>query len=164
MMREPSMAWRSLRAVSIMITLVSVVTFGTMIYSTYEDATATLAAIGNPSHQGFGTQTTVSGNTAQVALNFSLFNKGLYPLGVNLSCAPSQSLPVSCQPVQVSVPPGVTKSVRLVLSVNDVTKLQSIATGAAQLHLNATASVSLEPFATLSVTFDLGSALSGGHL
>lgn len=164
MIREPSMVWRSLRAVSLMITLVSVVTFGTMIYSTYADASATFAALSGPSHRGFGVQTRVSGNTAQVALNFSLPNRGLYPLGVRFSCAPAQGLPVACQPVEVSVQPGATKAVQLVVSVSDLAKLQSITAAGSLIHLNATASVSLEPFAAVSLTFDLGSALSGGQL
>lgn len=161
MNREPSTAARALRAVSIAITIVSLVTFTTMAYSAYADVSGVLSRIGAGGGSGQAARLLVSGNTATLDMNFTVQNTGFYPLLIQLSCQPGGSLPVTCAPLSVSIPAGATRVVTLALAVSDVSKLQSTITGGQPVHLNATAQVSLEPFASLSASFDLGSALSG---
>ena len=162
MKREPSTAARSLRAVSLAITLVSVVTFATMVYSAYQDVNGVVSIFGGRASGTLGSlETKVSGNTARATLNFTVPNDGLYPLVLRVSCSPPDGLPVSCQAIDLTVTPGQTQVVHFVILVSDVKGLNATVAPGNRLHVNATASVSLEPFATLSVTFDLGSALSG---
>lgn len=161
MNREPSTASRALRGVSLAITLVSIITFSTIAYSAYADVNGVLSSLRGPSTSATGAHYTVSGNTARLDLNFNVDNGGLYPLSIQLTCANSPSLPVSCGPVSVSIQPGLSRGVDLVLNVNDLARLQTLVSSGAGVHLNATAAIFLQPFAVLSVTFDLGSALSG---
>lgn len=161
MTREASTAASVLHAVSLAITLVSIVTFATMAYSAYQDTAGMLSTLGTAGSSAPGAHLIVSGNMAKLNLGFSVPNNGLYPLAVRISCAPSGSLPVSCGTVAVSVGPGLSESVNLALTVTDLARLRSILANGNSLHLNATAAVSLEPFATLSLTFDLGPTLSG---
>jgi hypothetical protein len=159
--REPSTAARALRAVSLVITLVSLVTFTTIVYSAYTDVSGVFSTFGSASSHGSASPIVVTGNTARIGLNYSIQNGGLYPLLIALSCQPDASLPVSCADVSVSIPAGSTQVVGLTLTVTDLTKLRSLVSAGKPLHLNATAAASLEPFATLSAEFDLGSILSG---
>ncbi len=161
MKREPSTAARALRAVSLVITLVSVVTVGTMAYSAYVDVNGFISNISSSSGQGLTNHVVVTGNTATLDLNYSVQNSGLYPLSIALSCQPNPSVPVSCSGVSVSIPAGSTQDVSLALTVSDLTKLQAMTSSGSPLHLNATADISLQPFATLSLQIDLGRALSG---
>lgn len=151
-----------MRAVSLAITLVSIVTFATMIYSAYQDVSGVVGIFGGKPAGSLGPlQTKVSGNTAQDGLNFTIPNNGLYPLTLRVSCSEPGGLPVSCQAVDLTVIPGQTEVVHFVILVSDVKALRAMVAAGQSIHVNATASVSLEPFATLSVTFDLGPALSG---
>ena len=161
MKHEPSTAARALRAVSLAITLVSIVTFATIAYSAYADVSSVLSTLSSGGSQGTGSSLAVSGDTATLAVNFSIQNSGLYPLLISLSCQPGPSLPVSCANVSLSIPAGSTQVARLVVTVSSLSKLQSVASSGTPIHLNATADVSLQPFASLSASFDLGSALSG---
>jgi len=159
--REPSTASRALRAVSLAITLVSLVTFTTIVYSAYTDVSGVFSSLGSSSSQGSAVHFVVTGNTAELELNYSIQNSGLYPITVALSCQPDASVPVSCANVSVSIPEGSKQVVGFALTVSDLAKLQSQVSAGKTLRLNATASVSLQPFATLSANFDLGSVLSG---
>ncbi len=161
MNREPSTAARALRAVSIVITLVSVVTFTTMAYSAYADVSGVFSTLGSSGIQGSASRYAVTGNTAELGLNFSVQNSGLYPLSIALSCRPDPGTPVTCANVSVSVPAGSTQVVAITLTVSDLSRLQTLVASGAQIHLNATADISLEPFATLAANFDLGGVLSG---
>lgn len=160
MKREPSTAARALRAVSLVITIVSIVTFSTMAYSAYADVSGVVSRLGSSGSQSPLNHFVVNGNTATLNLSYTVQNSGLYPLAISLSCQPSPDLPVSCAELSVSIPAGATQVVSLSLTVSDLSKLESLNSGS-PLHLNATAVVSLEPFASLSAQLDLGSALSG---
>jgi len=159
--REPSTAARALRAVSLVITLVTVVTVSTMTYSAYADVSGFLSTLSSGSGAGSGSHFVFTGNTATVGLNFSVQNSGLYPLSIALACSPDPNVPATCGAVSVSIPAGSTQVVVFRLTVSDLTKLKSLVSAGTKLHLNGTADISLEPFATLSVNFDLGSTLSG---
>jgi hypothetical protein len=66
--------------------------------------------------------------------------------------------------VDVTVAPGQVQRVHFVLIVSSVSELEGMVASGGSIHFNATAGVSLEPFATLTVTFDLGPALTGGGI
>jgi hypothetical protein len=161
--REPTTAGRALKAVSLVIILVSVTTFSTMIYSAWQDASGVLSAFGS----GGITPTsnsTVTGNTALIEVDYVLPNDGLYPISLRFACVPDPSIPVTCQSAEVEVPPGLAGRFAMVIMVSDVSRLQQMTAAGEPVHLNVTASVSLVPFATLSTSFDLGSLLEGGSL
>lgn len=165
MKSEPTTAGRSLRTVSLAITLISIITFTTLVYSAYEDIGGILGLFGGQTTPNPPTlQTVVSGNTALIELNLSISNRGLYPVSLRISCAPPPGLPVSCQLAQATVGQGNTQGLHLIIMVSDIAGLKSIAAGGQGIHLNATATASLEPFASVSANFDLGSILAGAHL
>jgi hypothetical protein len=141
------------------------VTVATITYSAYQDVSGVVAAVRGQAQGSPGTlQTKVSGNTAQWDLNFSVPNGGLYPLQLEMSCAPQTVLPVSCNDIRATVSPGQVQRISFIISVSSISGLKSAIANGASLHLNTTASASIEPFATLTASFDLGSVLSGGNL
>ena len=160
MKREPSTASRALRAVSLVITLVSIVTFSTMGYSAFADLRGVISTLGSGG-QGAASNLLVNGNSAELDFAYNVQNGGLYPLLISISCQPDASLSVSCSGGNVTIPAGATQQVRFAVSVADLTKLEGAIAAGQQVRLNGTAQISLEPFATLSAVFDLGSILSG---
>jgi len=140
-------------------------TFTTLAYSAYEDLGGILGIFGSqPTSGAPSLRTKVSGNTAVVELNFSISNRGLYPVSLRISCDSPPSLPVSCRPAAAMVAQGSTQPLRLTITVGDIAGLMSRVAGGQAVHLNATATASLQPFASVSASFDLGPVLIGAHL
>jgi hypothetical protein len=153
---ERSTAARSLRAVALAITLVSVVTFAAVGYSAYMD----ISSILNVSKQGspaITARTVVQGNSATVYVNATISNGGLFPLSVSLSCKSSQP-DVTCTPGSISVAPGQNATLKFQMTVADVSQISS----SSPLQVNGTLEASLVPFASVSVGFNLGSLYNGG--
>ena len=156
MKTERSTAARSLRAVALAITLVSVVTFSAVIYSAYTDVSSIL----NVSKQGspaITARTVIQGSSATVYVNATLSNGGFFPLSVSLSCKSAQPN-VTCTPGSISVAPGQSATLRFQMTVADISQISS-STG---LKVNGTLEASLVPFASVSVAFNLGSLYNGG--
>lgn len=163
MNREQSPAARSFRAVALVVTLVTIVTFSTVAYSAYQDVRGVIGAAAGTTRGPLGAvQTTVNGNQETLAVNFTMPNNGLYPLRLTIDCAPPSGSPMACKGVDVTIQPGQAQKVTLLVTVSDLAQLQNLLSRGAVPHLQANMSASLEPFATLGVSFDLGSMLAGG--
>lgn len=159
MKREPSTVAPSLRAVSLAVTLVSIVAFSTMAYSAYADYSGVLGVLGQSSGSpAIATRTVVQGTSATVYLNVTIPNDGLYPLGVGLSCiSPGGSNQVSCSSASVTVPPGGQETLRFAMTVQNVN-----ASSSSGIQAKGNLSLSLVPFASLNIVVDLGSLAAQG--
>ena len=157
MKSEPSIAARSLRATGLAITLVSLATFSTVVYSAYSDAQAVFAAL----HAGSAVSASesVQGSTALIHLNVSIQNKGLYPITLAMSCSPGRESGITCNSPNVTVSPGRDQTLRFLITVANYTRFQGNSGG---LHLNGTVAVALVPFASIVSKVDFGSFLSQG--
>ncbi len=150
MKQETSPVGSSLRAATLAITLVSIVTFSTVLYSAYAEVQGVMGVLGQNSGNGvISTRTTTQNESATLYVNATLPNRGLYPLRVALSCSPAQSTNVTCQPGVVTIAPGSTGTLRFSLTSPNLSRI-----GAA---VPANFSVELEPFASISVSVDLSS-------
>jgi len=153
---ERTTAARSMRAVALAITLVSVVTFAAVGYSAYSDFNGFISNFRTGS-TGISARTVAQGQAATLYVNATVPNDGLFPLSVSISCtAPPAG--VTCTSSSLTIPPSTSGVLRFQISIANVTELQN----AAGLHLNGTAVAGLVPFASISITVDLGSFLTGG--
>jgi hypothetical protein len=154
---EHTTAARSLRAVSLAITLVSIVTFATVIYSAYAGYT-TVLDISRSGTSAVSATTVVQGSSETLFLNATVPNKGLLPIQVNLSCAPSHT-DVSCPSASLTVGPGQTRTLHFNMTVTNFAQYLSNPGG---LHVNGTLTFELVPFAGLSVSVDLATLVHQG--
>jgi hypothetical protein len=153
---ERSTAARSLRAVSLAITLVSIVTFSTVIYSAYQDAEG---LVGSGTGAGISVGNTLSGGNMTIVVNATVLNRGLYPIsfGVLFSAradgellSQSSSSPVSVQPGGVS---RATFSTTIsFLSVKDTNLLRKILLNGSSVVLSANVTAGLVPFARMGIS------------
>ncbi len=157
MTSEHHTATRSLRAVSLAITLVSLVAFSSIAYSAYADYNATVGAL-KPGSQGsaIAVRTVTAGDTVTLYVNVTVPNRGLYTIGVGLSCVPGGALKVACSNAEVSIPPGATQVLQFMAVASNVSSPQQLA------PLKGNLSLSLSSFASLSIVVDLGSMVAGG--
>ncbi len=158
MKREPSPLGNSLRSVALVITLVSFVTFSTIGYSAYADLTNVLNTVhSGASSPAISSRTVIQGSAANVYLNVTLENGGLYPVALSLSCSPSAGSGTSCNSPTINVMPGQSQTLHFVMTLQNYS--QSLADG---LQIDGQVQVSLEPFASVNVSVNLGSLISGG--
>jgi hypothetical protein len=154
--REPSTAARTLRAVSLVITLISILTFVTLAYSGYEDvAPLVQGASGGPPPIAVSPPQS-NGQTSTIFVNVTLHNGGLYPIGVSIACS-SQTNGTSCSDVAASVVPGQTQ----VIHFSVTTQNSNLGQGGSFPNIIVSVQLSLVPFLTLSVTIN-PAALAGG--
>ena len=160
MKREPSTAGRSLGAISLVITVLTLLIFSTLAYSAYADTNGILKIFGNGSKTPAVMVTrTVQGSSSQVLMNITLSNDGLYPVSIAGSCVSSPGgLNASCSLPRTTVAPGQSKTVQLVIIVNGLSQQN----GTAGRPLVADISVALEPFVSLNVTTDLSGLVGQG--
>lgn len=160
MKREPTIAARSLRAVGLVITLVTLVTFSTIAYSAVVDYQNVVSELRSGSAGGVvsGSEK-LQGTTLILLLNVTAQNKGMYPVSVALACSPVQQSGATCTPANATIRPGGESTVRFQMRVPDGGQY---VTGSSKLHINGTLTVGLEPFATLSFVEDFGSLFSLG--
>lgn len=154
---EKSIVAGALRAVSLAITVVSILTFATVAYSAYQDYSGVL----DLSHTGtpaIESKSVVQGSSVTVFLNATIPNKGLLPLQASVGCAPGQP-DVSCAPASMTVAPGEVGTLRFQITVTNFAQLMASPGG---LHVNATWSFSLVSFAGFSASLDLGSLIHQG--
>ena len=159
MKREPSTAARSLRAASLAISLVALVAFSTMVYSVYADYTGAISIFsGSSGSTGISATAVRSGNTTTVYLNVTISNKGLYVLGVSLSCEPSAgSVSVTCADGSVTIHPGGEDTLHFVLTLTNQDGISL-----SGIPIKGSLSLSLQPFASLDIGVDLSSLLGQG--
>ena len=150
---ERSPAERSLRAVSIVISLVSIVAFSTLAYSVYADYEGVVGVFGGGQGASpVASNTVVSGSDVTQMLNFTVPNKGLYPITVSLSCSGAASAKVTCTNATATVPPGSSGVLAFAITLHNATS------GAASLpSVPGTLALSISPFATLRLSFDFAS-------
>jgi len=150
---EQSTAGRSLRGVSIVITLLSVVIFATIAYSAYEDSVGILGIFGQGSSTPAVTAMTVyHGSTAIVSLNITLHNNGLYPLAFSISCVQSPgALNATCNNPATTIAMSQTATVHFLMNVTGV----SPQSGTGGRPIDADVNVTLGPFVSLKVTTNL---------
>ncbi len=154
---ERSTAAGSLRGVALAITLVSILTFATVVYSAYADYSGVLNA-SRTGTSAFTGETVVQGSSLALLLNATVSNKGLLPLQVSVSCEPEQTN-VSCDPATITVGPGEVGTLHFRMTIANFTQILS---GSGGFHVNGTMSFELVPFAGLSVSLDLGSLVRLG--
>ena len=132
---------------SIAITVVSLVAFSTLVYSVYQDYTVVASNVSG----GIRENVAVQGSAATVNFNVTIPNGGLYMLVVGLSCAPGNgSVSITCNNAVVTVPPGTTQTLRFVMVVSNVTQATL-----SDLQVQGTLSLTLQPFATMSLSLNL---------
>jgi hypothetical protein len=153
--KTPAGIW-ALRAVTIAIALIVVLAIGTVAYSAYEDYTVVRSELAGGSNQAVALVSR-QGNSETVSLNITLSNSGLYTLNVGVSCSYPTSN-VVCQPSSVSVAPGQQGVLRFRMMVADLSQFES----SGDKVVNGTVTVSLQPFVTLTLGTDFGSAVNGG--
>jgi hypothetical protein len=154
------MAARSLRAVGLAITLVSLVAFSTLIYSAYTDVTTIFSTLGSGSGSSAITaRELVQGSTATIYLNVTMQNKGLYPIMMAISCPNSQGANVTCNSPSITVAPGMNQTLHFVMAIKDFSQTQG---GTSNIHVNGTVLLALEQFASITVAVDLGSLAHQG--
>ena len=147
MKREPSPVTRSLRAASLVITLVSIVAFTTVAYSFYTDVTAVVGALGSSNSKGVSTSTVVNGTTAIVSVNATVPNPGLYPVSVSIFCLPSNgTVHVTCSNSGVTVPPGTSQTLRFTMALSNLSS-----TAPNRFTIDGNISLSLVPFGSVSI-------------
>jgi hypothetical protein len=151
---EQSTAGRSLRGVSIAITVLSIVIFATIAYSAYEDSVGILGIFGAGSQTPAITARAVyQGSTAVVSVNITLHNNGLYPLDISISCVQTPGgLNATCNQPGTTIAMSQTETLHFTMMVTGV----SPQTGAGGRPIDADVNVTLDPFVSLEVTANLG--------
>jgi len=157
---EQSTAGRTLRAVSLAITLVSVITFVTLGYSAYAGYREVAGLSQGGSNPAITSQTTVTGSSATIAISAKVANSGFYSLGLSMACPQGNaSANLSCSSTSITIPPGQTQTLRIVINVKDLSQLRG---GTSNLHLRGNLTASLLPFASITIKVDLGRLLGPG--
>jgi hypothetical protein len=156
--REPSVLAYSLRAVALVITLVSVVTLFTVGYTAYVDASNVLNTVsGGSQTSAIAAKTVVQGLTAIVYMNVTLANSGLYPVVLSLVCLPSSGSGIICTSPSITVLPGQSQTLHFMMTVENYS--QTLARG---LHVDGQVKVAMEPFVSINLAVDLGTLIAGG--
>jgi hypothetical protein len=160
--REPTIVTRSLRAVGLAITLVSIVTFSTIGYTVFADAQAFLGSLQSGPGHTISSAYRFQGSNLLLDLNATVQNQGLYPLSITLSCSPVQQEGVSCSSAQATIPPGQTSTLVFRIMVPNATEYTNAVQSPKQLHINGTATFALEPFASITINSDYGNLFRFG--
>jgi hypothetical protein len=156
--REPSILARSLRAVTLVIALVSLITFSTVGYTVYADVSNVFNTVrGGAPTSAITAKTVVQDSAELVYLNVTLANKGLYPIILSLACLPPERNGITCTSPSITVLPGQSQTLHFMMTVENYS--QSAAGG---LHVDGQVVVALEPFASIAVTVDLGNLVAQG--
>lgn len=156
MTEEHSTAARSLRAVSLAITLVSLVTFSTVIYSAYQDVEG---LAGRVSGAGVSVGSSFSGGNMTIVVNATVPNGGLYPLtfGVVLSATADGQVISQSSSSPLTVQPGGVKRATFsesvsFLGVKDAGLLRKILLNGTSVVLSANVTAGLPPFSQIGIS------------
>jgi uncharacterized protein (UPF0333 family) len=153
--KTPKGIW-ALRAVTISLAVVVIIVVGTVVYSGYEDYTALRAELAGGTQQAVG-RAVLQGSTETVSINITVFNRGLYPLDVSLTCYYPTSN-VLCQPADVNVPAGEQGVLSFRMTVFDLPQFES----SGDHVINGTVAVTMAPFVSLTIGTDFGGFVSSG--
>ena len=144
-----------IRVISISITLILVLVFGTVFYSAYQDWNAVKSELSGPSPQATR-QAVMQGQSEIVSINITVPNRGLYPLNVTVSCA--QQTNIVCSPALVNIPAGEQGMLRFRMTVVDLAQFAS----SSNHRINGTVMIHMVPFASLGIGVDLGGFVHQG--
>ncbi|MGD0396955.1 MAG: hypothetical protein ABSB26_08655 [Nitrososphaerales archaeon] len=159
MKHEPSILVSSLRAVALVITLVSIVTLTTVGYSAYADVSNVINTVGGGSPATTITsETVVQGSAATVYLNVTLANRGLYPVSLSLTCLPPGGSGIACTSPSIIFLPGQSQTLQFVMTVENYSQFV-----AGKMRVDGQVIVTLEPFASITVAVDLGTLVARGE-
>ena len=147
--RTPGGIW-ALRAVTIAIALVVVIVLGTVAYSAYKDYTGVKSELSAGSGGATG-KAVLQGTSEVISINITVPNNGLYTLNVTVTCDPTNTN-VACQRSQVSVPAGQQQVLHFQMTIVNVAQFVA----SSDHRINGTVSITLEPFAGLTIGVDLG--------
>ena len=132
-----------------MVTLISVLTFGGLVYSTYQDVSPFVNRSAS-SQPAISVLATSSG----LSVNVTFRNSGLYPLAMGVACSSSTVVQgVSCTKANATIPPGQTQTVEFsIMSTGSIKSLSNV---------TATVQLTLEPLASVSIVFSPSALLEG---
>ena len=157
MNREPSIAASALRAASLAITLVSIVSVSTIAYSAIADYDGVVGVFSHPAGSGpIEVRVVRQGEGATAYVNVTVPNRGLYPLRLTFLCLPPPGQGVTCTSADILISPRESGTFGFSVSVANVSMLQS----GSNLRVGGNLSMGLEPFASITVRVDLTSALT----
>jgi hypothetical protein len=147
-----------LRAATLVITLMVVVSFATIGYTVYADVSNVVSTVesGGPTPL-VASKIVVQGSTTVDYLNVTLANKGLYPIVLSLSCLSPVESGITCTSPSITVLPGQSQTLQFRMTVENYSQV-----AAGGLHVNGQVVVALEPFASIAVTVDLGNLTALG--
>jgi hypothetical protein len=137
------------------LSLVTFTTVGYSVYAAVSNVTDTLG--GNSPTPAITAKIVVRGSVATVYLNVTLVNNGFYPIVLSLACPHQGVSGISCSSPTITVLPGQTRALDFTMTVKNYT--QSASEG---LHVDGQMNVALEPFASITLTVDLGTLLARG--
>jgi hypothetical protein len=153
--KTPSAIW-ALRGVTIVVALVVILVIGTIAYSAYEDYNGVRSEFAGGSQQATG-KIVVQGPSEIISINITVPNRGLYALNVTVGCE-GQTSNVVCQTAQVVVPAGGDGVLHFKMTVVDLSAFKS----SSNHRINGTVTITLEPFATLSIGEDFSGFVNTG--
>jgi len=145
----------SLRAVAIIITVISLITFSTIGYSVYRE----YQSLSSPaSVSGIKASASVVGTNVIFSVNGKIPNSGLYPIDLSFAVTAQSggSLIAKSNSAGVRLLPGGDKVVNLtskvdLFSLSNVTNPQRFLLNQTTITLLTTLNAGLEPFATISI-------------
>jgi hypothetical protein len=146
-----------MRAVGLVITLVTVVTFASVVYSAYSVASG-VVSLGQKGSQAIQVGSSLHGSSATIDINATLSNSGLLPLSLSASCSGLRA-GISCSQASLTILPHQQGTLRFQVFIANATQFVANPSG---LHVNGTIRAELVPFASLSVTVDIGQLLAPG--
>jgi len=156
---EPSFLAHSLRALTLTITLVTLVALSTVGYTICVNVSDTLNLIGGNSRTpAITAETVIQDSTATFYLNVTFTNNGFYPVGLSLTCIPPNGSGIACDSPSIAVLPGQSKTLHFVMTEGNST--QGLVS---HLHIDGMMEVTLKPFASIDLAVDLGSLISRGN-
>jgi len=135
------------------------VTFSTFAYSAFADVESFFGSLQSGSGPAISGSAVLQGSTLLLDLNVTAQNQGLYPLSITLACSSDQSQGATCNTAHMTIPPGQTSSIVFLMSVPNGTQY---ANGGKQLHINGSATLALEPFASANIGTDWGTFFRPG--
>jgi len=156
--REASILAHSLRAVALVITTVSLVTFVTAGYSAYAEVSNVTSILGGSSPtSAIVAKIIVHASATFIYLNVTLENKGFYPINLTLSCRQPVTDGIACTSPSITVLPGQSQTLHLMITVANYSQLP-----VESLQVSGQMKVALEPFGSVTLTVNLGTLIARG--
>jgi hypothetical protein len=147
---------KALRGVSIAVSLAVVLVVVSVVYSAYMEYNVALNEFRGG--QGVTSTTSTQGFSEVATVNVTIPNRGLFSLNVTVSCpAAQQGSNAYCESGSVTVPPGLQQVLTFHIVVNDVNAFLG-----GTREINATVSINMQPFASVSFVVNLANYVRPG--